>query len=376
MLTCRAAVAVEAKKELEVQEIQVEAPQAGEVRVKILYTAVCHTDEYTRSGLDPEGLFPSILGHEGAGIVESIGEGVTSVEVGDHVIPLYIPQCRECKFCKSSRSNLCQKIRITQGKGVMPDGTPRFKDKDGNNLFHFMGTSTFSQYTVLPEISVAKINKEAPLDKVCLLGCGITTGYGAVTNTLKVEKDTTVVVIGLGGVGLAAIMGAVKNGANRIIGVDINPDKFERAQQFGCTDVLNPKDHKGKELSELIFELTDGVGADYTIECVGTPHAMRQAFLATKPNGGCSCVIGVAAAGQTIELKSEEVCGREWTGSAFGGTKSRDQVPQLVDEYISGDLKVDEFITHNFSLNDINEAFHAMHEGKCIRAVIKMFDEE
>lgn len=249
-------------------------------------------------------------------------------------------------------------------------------DMEGNSISHFMGTSTFSQYTVLPEISLAKISKDAPLDKVCLLGCGITTGYGAVRNTLKIEEGTTVVVIGLGGVGLAAVMGAVRSRAARIIGVDINADKFERAIQFGCTDTVNPKDHKGKELSELIFEMTDGVGADYTIECVGTPHAMRQAFLSTKPNGGCSCIIGVAAAGQTIELKSEEVCGREWTGSAFGGTKSRDQVPVLVEDYMKGDIKVDEFITHHFGLSEINEAFHAMHEGKCIRAIVKMFEDE
>ncbi len=374
MITCKAAVALEAKKELVVQEVTVGPPQAGEVRVKVLYTGVCHTDEYTRSGLDPEGIFPSILGHEGAGIVESIGEGVTSVEVGDHVIPLYIPQCRDCEFCNSPKSNLCSKIRSSQGKGVMPDGTPRFKDKDGNDLFHFMGTSTFCQYTVLPEISLAKIDKDAPMDKVCLLGCGITTGYGAIRNTLKVEEGSTVVIIGLGGVGLAAIMGAAKNKAGKIIAVDINPDKFERASKFGATDTLNPKEHKGKEVSELIFDMTDGVGADYCIECVGTPHAMRQAFLSTKPNGGCSCIIGVAAAGQTIDLKSEEVLGREWTGSAFGGTKSRDEVPELVEDYLKGEIMVDEFVTHNFSLNDINEAFHAMHEGKCIRAVVNMFD--
>ena len=335
MLTCKAAVAVEAKKELVIQDVQVEEPKAGEVRIKILYTGVCHTDEYTRSGLDPEGIFPSILGHEGAGIVESIGEGVTSLEVGDHVIPLYIPQCRECKFCKTTKSNLWQKIRITQGKGLMPDGTSRFKDMDGNQISHFMGTSTFSQYTVLPEISLAKINKSAPLDKVCLLGCGITTGYGAIINTLKVEEGSTVAVIGLGGVGLAAVMGAVKVGASKIIGVDINTDKFPRAQEFGCTDVINPLDHKGKELPELIFDLTDGVGVDYSIEWVGTPYTMRQAFISTKPNGGTSCIIGVAASGQMIELQSEDVCGREWTGSAFGGAKSRDMVPIYVDEYRS-----------------------------------------
>lgn len=258
----------------------------------------------------------------------------------------------------------------------MPDGTPRFKDKDGNELYHFMGTSTFSQYTVCPEISLAKVNKEAPLDKICLLGCGITTGYGAVINTLKIEEGSTVAVIGLGGVGLAAIMGAHKSKASKIIAVDINPGKFERALLFGATDTLNPLEQKGKEMSELIFEMTDGVGVDYSIECVGTPHLMKQSFLSTKPNGGASCIIGVAAAGQTIDLSSEEVMGREWTGSAFGGTKSRDQVPELVDDYMKGDIKVDEFITHNFPLDDINDAFHAMHEGKCIRAIVKMFDDE
>ena len=375
MLTCKAAIAPAPEKPLEIQEVTVDEPRAGEARIKILYTGVCHTDEYTRSGSDPEGMFPCILGHEGAGIVESIGEGVTSVEVGDHVIPLYTAQCRECKFCKSTKSNLCSKVRETQGKGVMPDGSSRFKDKDGNVLYHFMGTSTFSQYTVLPEVSLAKINKEAPLDKVCLLGCGITTGYGATMNTLKVEKDTTVVIIGLGGVGLAAVMGSVRSGAKMIIGVDLNPDKFDRAIKFGCTDVVNLKDHKDKELYELIYDLTDGVGADYAIECVGTPHAMRQAFLSTKPNGGTSCIIGVAASGQTIALSAEELCGREWTGSAFGGTKGRDDVPVLVNDYMKGDIKIDEFITHNFKLDEINEAFETMHSGKCIRAIITMFDE-
>ena len=279
MITCRAAVARAAKQDLIIEEVQVQEPQAGEVRVKILYTGVCHTDEYTRSGLDPEGIFPSILGHEGAGIVESIGEGVTSVAVGDHVIPCYTAQCRDCKFCNSPKTNLCCRVRATQGKGVMPDGTPRFIDKDGEPVYHFMGTSTFSQYTVLPEVSLARINKEAPLDKVCLLGCGITTGYGAVRKTLKIEEGATVMVVGLGGVGLAAIMGAHKVGASKIIGVDINPDKFDRAQEFGCTDVINPLDHKGKDLTELIFELTDGVGVDYSIECVGTPHTMKTSFL-------------------------------------------------------------------------------------------------
>lgn len=258
----------------------------------------------------------------------------------------------------------------------MPDGTPRFRDMDGNNIYHFMGTSTFSQYTILPEVSVAKINKAAPLDKVCLLGCGITTGYGAVLNTLKVKEGESVLVIGLGGVGLAAIMGAKKAGASRIFAVDINPAKFEKAEEFGATDFINPKDHKDKDLPQVVQELTDGVGVDYSIECVGTPFAMKQAFLSTKPNGGVSCIIGVAAAGQMIELNADDLAGREWAGTAFGGAKSRDDIPKLVDQYMDKDIKVDEFITHNFPLNDINEAFHAMHEGTCIRAIIKMFDDE
>jgi S-(hydroxymethyl)glutathione dehydrogenase/alcohol dehydrogenase len=282
-------------------DIEVLPPAPGEVRVKVLYTGVCHTDEYTRSGLDPEGVFPSILGHEGGGVVESIGEGVTEFAIGDHVIPLYIPQCRKCKYCKSTKTNLCQSVRPTQGRGLMPDQTARFKIvSTGESVFHFMGCSTFSQYTVLPEVSLVKINKEAPLDKVCLLGCGITTGYGAVINTLKVEAGASVLVIGLGGVGLAAIMGASKVGATRIIGVDLNAGKFERAMQFGATDVINPLDKEkygSKMLPEIIFDLTEGVGVDYSIECVGTPFTMKQAFECTKPNGGCSCVIGVAASG-------------------------------------------------------------------------------
>ena len=280
-----------------IKEVVVGPPQAGEVRVKVLYSGVCHTDEYTRSGLDPEGLFPSILGHEGGGVVESIGEGVTSVEVGDHVIPLYIPQCHNCKFCKSDTTNLCQAVRATQGKGLMPSGTSRFTDKEtGETLSHFMGTSTFSQYTVVPEISLAKVTKSAPLDKVCLLGCGITTGYGAVLNTLKVEAGSTVLVIGLGGVGLAAVMGAVKAGASMIIGVDINNDKFVKAKEFGATICVNPTEIPDK-ITDHIFGLTDGLGVDYAIECVGNPFTMKQAFESTKPNGGCSCIIGVAAAG-------------------------------------------------------------------------------
>lgn len=374
-IKCKAAVCMAAKEVMEIRDVEVGAPRKGEVRIKILYTGVCHTDEYTRSGADPEGLFPTILGHEGGGIVESIGEGVKSVKVGDKVIPLYVPQCRDCTMCNSTRTNLCSVIRTTQGTGVMPDGTSRFT-LDGVDLNHFMGCSTFSQYTVLPEISVAVINKEAPLDKVCLLGCGITTGLGAVANTLKVESDATILVMGCGGVGLAAIMEAKRRNCKRIFAVDINDSKFALAKEFGATDCVNPMALDGKTLPEVIYEMTDGEGVDYSIECVGHPATMRQALQCTKPNGGCSCIIGVAAAGQCIEMHAEDLMGREWTGSAFGGTKGRDQLPEYVDEYLEGGLKVDEFITHNFGLKDINKAFDAMHAGDCIRAVIDMFADE
>eukprot|EP00753_Platysulcus_tardus_P001338 PLAT11283.1.p1 GENE.PLAT11283.1~~PLAT11283.1.p1 ORF type:complete len:397 (-),score=147.80 PLAT11283.1:104-1243(-) len=368
VITCRAMVAWRPKEDLVLEEIQVQPPRAGEVRVRIVATGVCHTDAYTLGGLDAEGVFPCILGHEGGGIVESIGEGVTSVAVGDAVIPLYIPQCRECKFCTSGKTNLCSKIRATQGKGLMPDGTTRFSCR-GEDIYHFMGTSTFSEYTVLPEISVAKIATEAPLDKVCLLGCGITTGYGAALNTMKVEEGSTVAVFGLGAVGLAVIMGCVKAGASRIIAVDINEGKFPRALEFGATETLNPT-ASDEPVQKVIVGMTDG-GADYTFDCTGNVAVMRAALEACHKGWGESCIIGVAAAGEEISTRPFQlVTGRVWRGSAFGGTKSRDGVPELVDSYLAGSLKVDEFVTHTFPLEEINEAFHVMHEGEAIRSVI------
>lgn len=369
-ITCKAAVAWEANADLVVEDVEVAAPKAGEVRIKVLATGVCHTDAYTLSGVDPEGLFPCILGHEGGGIVESVGEGVTSVKVGDHVIPLYIPECRDCKFCNSGKTNLCSKIRATQGKGVMPDGTSRFTCK-GKPIYHFMGTSTFSQYTVLPEISVAVVSKEAPLKKVCLLGCGITTGYGAVVNTMKVETGSTVAVFGLGGVGLAVIMGCKAAGASRIIAVDINPDKFARAVEMGATETVNPKDHEDP-IQQVLVGLTDG-GVDYSFECIGNVMTMRAALECCHKGWGESCIIGVAAGGKEISTRPFQlVTGRVWRGSAFGGVKGRSMLPGYVEKYMAGELKVDEFITHNFPLAEINKAFHVMHEGKAIRPVIDM----
>lgn len=368
VITCRAAVAWEAKKPLVVENVQVSPPQAGEVRIKITSTGVCHTDSYTLDGHDPEGLFPVILGHEGAGIVESIGEGVTSVKPGDHVIPLYIPQCYECKFCKSQKTNLCSKIRATQGAGKMPDGTVRFSCK-GVPLFHFMGTSTFSEYTVVAEISVAKISDAAPLEKVGLLGCGISTGYGAALNTAKVEKGSTVAVFGLGAVGLAVLMGCKVAGASRIIGVDINPNKFEQAKQFGATECVNPKDHD-KPIQQVLIEMTDG-GVDFSFECIGLTQTMRQALECCHKGWGVSTIIGVAASGTEIATRPFQlITGRVWKGTAFGGWKSRDSVPLLVQRYLNGELKVDEFITHNVKLEDINEAFHLMHKGESIRTMV------
>eukprot|EP01094_Clydonella_sp_ATCC50884_P027886 TRINITY_DN8208_c0_g1_i2.p1 TRINITY_DN8208_c0_g1~~TRINITY_DN8208_c0_g1_i2.p1 ORF type:complete len:410 (+),score=105.92 TRINITY_DN8208_c0_g1_i2:100-1230(+) len=370
VITCRAAVAWEPKTPLAIEEIQVDPPKAGEVRVKITATGVCHTDAYTLSGVDPEGLWPSVLGHEGAGVVESVGEGVTSVAVGDHVIPLYIPECRECKFCKSGKTNLCSKIRATQGKGLMPDGTTRLHCK-GKDLYHYMGTSTFSEYTVLPEISLAKVPEQAPLEKVCLLACGITTGYNAVLNTAKVEEGSSVAVFGLGGVGLAAIMGAQAAKASRIIGVDINPSKFELAKQFGATECVNPKDHD-KPIQQVLAELTDG-GVDYSFECIGNVNTMRAALEACHKGWGTSVVIGVAAAGEEISTRPFQlVTGRNWRGSAFGGTKGRTELPVLCEKYMAGELKIDEFITFTYPLEQINEAFDVMHAGKSIRSVIHM----
>jgi len=369
-ITCRAMVAWEPKAPLKCETITVDPPKAGEVRIKILATGVCHTDAYTLSGADPEGAFPCVLGHEGGGIVESIGEGVTSVVPGDHVVPLYIPQCYNCKFCNSKKTNLCSRIRATQGKGLMPDGTVRFHC-NGKDLAHFMGCSTFAEYTVCAEISLAKIDPEAPLDKVCLLGCGITTGYGAALNTAKVEEGSTVAVWGIGCVGLAVIMGCKVAGAKRIIAVDINPKKFEVAKQFGATECFNPKDHD-RPTQEVLVEMTDG-GCDYTFECVGNIHTMRAALEACHKGWGESTIIGVAAGGQEISTRPFQlVTGRVWRGSAFGGYKSRDSVPMLVKDYLSSKMKVDEFVTHNFQLPEMNEAFDAMHGGECIRAVVAM----
>jgi len=367
-IKCRAAVAWEAGKPLTIEEIEVEPPRAGEVRIKLTATAVCHTDSYTLSGKDPEGQFPRILGHEGAGVVESVGEGVTSVEPGDHVIPLYTAECRECKFCKSGKTNLCQKVRATQGEGLMPDGTSRFSCK-GKMLYHFMGCSTFSEYTVAAEVSVAKIRKDAPLESVCLLGCGITTGVGAVRNTCKVESGSSVGVWGLGTVGLAVIHGAQLSGANPIVAIDLNESKFDLAKSFGATHCINPSKLSGPIQQELI-EKFDG-GFDYTFECIGNVNTMRQALESAHKGWGESCIIGVAASGQEISTRPFQlVTGRVWRGSAFGGTKGRTELPILVDEYMDKKLKIDEFVTGKFSLDQINETFDLMHEGKSLRSVV------
>ncbi|GFY40611.1 alcohol dehydrogenase class-3 [Trichonephila inaurata madagascariensis] len=367
-IQCKAAVAWEPKKPLSIEMIEVAPPKAGEVRIKIVATAVCHTDAYTLDGSDPEGVFPCILGHEGGGIVESVGEGVTSVQPGDHVIPLYIPQCRDCKFCNSSKTNLCSKIRGTQGKGVMPDGTSRFTCKE-QTIYHFMGTSTFSEYTVVAEISVVKVNSKAQLNKVCLLGCGIPTGYGAALNTANVEPKTNVAIWGLGTVGLAVALGCKERGASRIIGVDTNPEKFELARKFGCTEFINPIDHQ-KPIQEVLIDLTDG-GLDYTFECIGNVNTMRAALESCHKGWGQSVIIGVAGSGQEISTRPFQlVTGRVWKGSAFGGWKSRDSVPKLVDQYMNGKLMIDEFVTHEFPFQEINEAFHLLHSGKTLRSVL------
>lgn len=367
-ITCKAAIAWEAGKPLSIEEVQVTPPKAGEVRVKIVATGVCHTDAFTLSGDDPEGIFPAILGHEGGGIVESIGEGVTSVSVGDHVIPLYTPECGECKFCKSGKTNLCQKIRETQGKGLMPDGTTRFS-QNGKPIYHYMGCSTFSEYTVLPEISLAKINKSAPLEEVCLLGCGVTTGMGATVNAAKVQKGDSVAVFGLGGIGLSAIIGAQMAGAGRIVAIDLNEKKFELAKKLGATDCINPKSYD-KPIQEVIVELTDG-GVDWSFECIGNVNVMRSALECCHKGWGESVIIGVAGAGQEISTRPFQlVTGRVWRGTAFGGVKGRSQLPDYVERYLAGEFKLSDFITHTMKLEDINEAFDLMHKGESIRSVI------
>lgn len=367
-IKCKAAIAWGPGQPLSIEEVEVMPPQTGEVRVRIVATGVCHTDAFTLSGEDPEGVFPCILGHEGGGIVESVGEGVTSVKVGDHVIPLYTPECGECKFCKSGKTNLCQKIRSTQGKGLMPDGTTRFS-KDGQPIYHYMGTSTFSEYTVLPEISIAKVDPAAPLEEVCLLGCGVTTGIGAVMNTAKVKEGESVAIFGLGGIGLSAVIGARLAKAGRIIAIDINESKFELARKLGATDCINPNDYD-KPIQEVIVELTDG-GVDFSFECIGNVKVMRAALECCHKGWGESVIIGVAGAGQEISTRPFQlVTGRVWRGSAFGGVRGRSELPSYVQRYMQGEFRLDDFITHTMGLEQINEAFDLMHEGKSIRTVI------
>ena len=366
----KAAVAWEAKAPLKIEEVDLEGPRKGEVLIKIVATGVCHTDAYTLSGIDPEGVFPCILGHEGGGIVEEIGEGVTTLKKGDHVIPLYIAECGECRFCKSGKTNLCSAISAQQGAGVMPDGTTRFS-KDGKPIYHYMGCSTFAEYTVVPEIALVKIDPKAPLEKVCLLGCGVTTGIGAVLKTAKVEKGASVAVFGLGGIGLSVVQGARMAGASRIIAVDINDSKWEMAKKLGATEFLNPKKHD-KPVQQVIHELTDG-GVDYSFECVGNVKLMRAAMESTVKGWGTSVIIGVAGAGEEIQTRPFNlVVGRVWKGTAFGGVKGRSELPGFVDRYMSGEINIDDMVTFTMPLEDINKAFDYMHEGKSIRSVVKM----
>ena len=364
----QAAVAHKAGDPLTIQTVQLEGPKAGEVLVEVKATGICHTDAFTLSGADPEGLFPSILGHEGAGIVVEIGDGVTSVKPGDHVIPLYTPECRECEYCLSGKTNLCQAIRETQGQGVMPDGSSRFSI-DGEKLYHYMGTSTFANFTVLPEIALAKIREDAPFDKVCYIGCGVTTGIGAVINTAKVEPGSNVVVFGLGGIGLNVIQGARLVGADMIVGVDLNAGKKELGEKFGMTHFVNPEKIDG-DLTSYLVDLTNG-GADYSFECIGNVNTMRQALECCHKGWGESTIIGVAPSGTEIATRPFQlVTGRVWRGTAFGGAKGRTDVPRIVDWYMDGKINIDDLITHTMPLEDINNAFHLMHEGESIRSVV------
>jgi S-(hydroxymethyl)glutathione dehydrogenase/alcohol dehydrogenase len=367
-MKARAAVAVAAGKPLEIHDVDLEGPKAGEVLVEIKATGICHTDEFTLSGADPEGLFPTILGHEGAGVVVDVGPGVTSLKKGDHVIPLYTPECRQCEYCLSRKTNLCQAIRSTQGQGLMPDGSSRFS-MGGKKIFHYMGCSTFSNFTVLPEIALAKIREDAPFDKVCYIGCGVTTGIGAVINTAKVEPGANVVVFGLGGIGLNVIQGARLAGANMIVGVDLNPARKELASKFGMTHFVNPKEVEGDIVSHLV-NLTKG-GADYSFECIGNVKVMRQALECCHKGWGVSVIIGVAGAGQEIATRPFQlVTGRVWKGTAFGGARGRTDVPKIVDWYMEKKINIDDLITHKLALKDINKGFDLMHEGKSIRSVV------
>jgi S-(hydroxymethyl)glutathione dehydrogenase/alcohol dehydrogenase len=364
----KAAIARKAGAPLVIDTVDLDGPRAGEVLVEIKATGICHTDEFTRSGADPEGLFPAILGHEGAGVVVDIGAGVTSLKKGDHVIPLYTPECRQCEYCLSGKTNLCQAIRTTQGQGVMPDGSSRFS-MGGKKIFHYMGTSTFSNYTVVPEIALAKIREDAPFDKVCYIGCGVTTGIGAVINTAKVEPGANVVVFGLGGIGLNVIQGARMAGANMIVGVDLNPARKPLAEKFGMTHFVNPKE-AGSDLVAYLVNLTKG-GADYSFECIGNVEVMRQALECCHKGWGVSVIIGVAGAGQEIKTRPFQlVTGRVWKGTAFGGAKGRRDVPKIVDWYMDGKINIDDLITHKLALDDINKGFDLMHSGESIRSVV------
>ena len=365
----RAAVALEAGKPLEVMEVNLEGPKEGEVLIEIKATGICHTDEFTLSGADPEGLFPAILGHEGAGVVVELGSGVKDLKVGDHVIPLYTPECRQCEYCLNPKTNLCQAIRETQGQGLMPDGTSRFSMLDGTPILHYMGCSTFSNYTVLPEIALAKINSEAPFEKVCYIGCGVTTGLGAVMNTAKVEIGSRAIVFGLGGIGLNVIQGLKLAGADQIIGVDLNSGKQPMAEKFGMTDFVNPSDVNDDLVAHLV-KITNG-GADYTFDATGNVNVMRTALESAHKGWGESIIIGVAPAGAEISTRPFQlVTGRVWKGTAFGGARGRTDVPRIVDWYMEGKIQIDPMITHNFSLEDINKGFDLMHEGKSIRSVV------
>ena len=365
----RAAVAVEAGKPLEIMDVNLDGPKKGEVLVEIKATGLCHTDDFTLSGADPEGAFPAILGHEGAGVVLEVGEGVTSLEVGDHVIPLYTPECRTCEYCLNPKTNLCQSIRTTQGQGVMPDGTSRFSMLDGTPILHYMGCSTFSNHTVLPEIALAKVRKDAPFDKICYIGCGVTTGIGAVINTAKVEIGSRAIVFGLGGIGLNVIQGLRMAGASQIVGVDLDPGKVEMAKRFGMTDFVNPKDVKGDLVGHLV-ELTGG-GGDYTFDATGNVGVMRTALEAAHKGWGESIIIGVAPAGAEIATRPFQlVTGRTWKGTAFGGARGRTDVPKIVDWYMDGKIEIDPMITHILKLDEINKGFEMMHAGESIRSVV------